>query len=427
MAESAQVPSPDQAGGSHQSPGPESQIPKLPTPDSEGMRDSARLLSELERTSSRLQPPKIKTENTADRTSLEEYLSRLRANESRIHRYLLRHVSEVRAIVEAAATAVRRGGTLWVMGEGELDAVARVLVTGFFSHGEVGLRAHVFEDPLAEAMAVIATGASPPEALPGDLLLAFCLSGSDEFRARIERARGLGLFIAVVRSKTLDPVEQGDDIGLALPVAGFRWLCSAALTVGRVINRVARGILSQHSRSGKFVEVACPGCAESVLVEEEFVGRRGLCPFCRALFEIPRSQADGRGGSRRLVIGDEALAGGERRIATRFRPSDCSVSLQVGEPPDAGATGRPLVELEADGLEFAAAAGDSILHELGDGAVVWLRLEIPAFLEPIITQGTVVRREAATSQGAVRVEVQFSDPDGAVRAKLERLAMARGF
>ncbi len=367
-----------------------------------------------------------------DHNNLQEYLKRLADSERRIHRHLCRHMREVRGISEVAATAVRRGGTVWVMGEGDLDPVARLLANGFFRQGEKALRSQVFEDRLAAVFESEASDEETGEPVPGDLLLALALDGNSEFVSMVDRAQEKGLFVAIIRSVTVGGLTGAGDIELALPVRGLRWICSAALTAGRVINRMARGLLSEQERAGELVEVTCPGCAETVLVEEEFAGRRGICPFCRAVFEIPRKdQVDA--GSRRVVVGEQAappspdgIDGGVRRVSTQFRPSDCSVSVGIdGPPPDDGREPMPLVDLEPGSLEFAISAKDDALASYQDGARVWLKLFVPAFLEPIATEGTVVKRSSDAAEDAFRVAVKFDDQDGGVRRKLERLAIAR--
>jgi len=168
------------------------------------------------------------------------------------------------------------------------------------------------------------------------------------------------------------------------------------------VEEVADDEAAAPSPQGALIRFACDTCAETLLAGAAEVGKTAACPFCGGAVEVPAGAC--------AAAGEEP---GARAVTLKLRLDECHVTL-------AGPDGRPrrarLVDIVEDGVEVDVEA-----DALAEGAGTTVRLEAPAFLEPLVAPGRVERVAPAggSGPGAARAIVRL---EGASRDVLDRLA-----
>ena len=171
----------------------------------------------------------------------------------------------------------------------------------------------------------------------------------------------------------------------------------------------------------RLIQFRCKECREPILADPAEAGERARCPFCGRRVKVPRATG------RLYQPAQATLSQGSRQVSLRFSLEECRLSIT----PAGGAELEGRVEdVTADGIEASLGAAEA--KALAIGVTVELRVETPAFLEPLVTTATVERIFApasASPDGASgRARALLPLDAGATRearAKLARLAELR--
>jgi hypothetical protein len=170
----------------------------------------------------------------------------------------------------------------------------------------------------------------------------------------------------------------------------------------------------------RLIQFRCKECREPILADPTEAGSRARCPFCGRRVKVPRA-------SGRLYRPTQAtLSQGARQVSLSFTLAECRLAIT---PPGAPAFAGEVEDVTPDGIECSLASADA--RALAIGATVELRVETPAFLEPLVTTATVERifAPAGPDGPGARARVLLPLDAGAsreARAKLARLAELRG-
>ncbi|MEZ6186459.1 MAG: hypothetical protein R3F62_15800, partial [Planctomycetota bacterium] len=98
----------------------------------------------------------------------------------------------------------------------------------------------------------------------------------------------------------------------------------------------------------------------------------------------------------RDALSSESAAGDEPRVSMRYTVSQCRIRWGRGGWPDDSAPAHELLQLNQDSLVFILDSDDEAGSTLQKGDELWVRLAIPAFIEPLLLRG-VLERIAGTS------------------------------
>lgn len=147
--------------------------------------------------------------------------------------------------------------------------------------------------------------------------------------------------------------------------------------------------------------------------------------------EMPRKERGARpSGTSASASGSTIEPGAEppRRLSSRFTVAECRIRWGRGGYPDDGSPAHELVSLTSSRLELTLDPDDEAGHTLQKGDELYLRIEIPAFMEPVLVQGVLVaiRGTAGDGRRGSRVDVEFREVDPTVRRKLARAAESMG-
>jgi len=151
---------------------------------------------------------------------------------------------------------------------------------------------------------------------------------------------------------------------------------------------------------------SCTNCGESIAVMKRFAGRRGTCPHCHANVTVP-------------VLGDaagEPVETAESRKFMRFSVRDCVLDV-VMEREDGYAERfrghTALEDMSQGGMQFAhyppvdRESADGRPEPIPIGSQIRFRLNTPAFLDPIMTKGEVLRVTEIPETTGFRYGVKF--------------------
>ena len=138
--------------------------------------------------------------------------------------------------------------------------------------------------------------------------------------------------------------------------------------------------------------------------------------------ELPadRAAAPGSGSASDPSLDGE---GGSRRLSSRYTIGDCRLRWGRGGYPDETSPQHQLVVLSSARLSFFLDPDDEAGSTLQKGDELWLRVDVPAFIEPILVRG-VLKDISGTSGGGrgARATLEFTELDPAQRRKLARAA-----
>jgi hypothetical protein len=112
-----------------------------------------------------------------------------------------------------------------------------------------------------------------------------------------------------------------------------------------------------------------------------------------------------------------------RLVSSRFTVQDCRLRFGRGGYPDESSPEHPLEALSASRLVFSLDPDDDLGSTLEKGDELWVRLSVPAFLEPVLARGTITRigGSASPSRGT-QIEIEWKELDATVSRKLARAA-----
>jgi hypothetical protein len=113
-----------------------------------------------------------------------------------------------------------------------------------------------------------------------------------------------------------------------------------------------------------------------------------------------------------------------RLVSGRFTVSDCHLRFGRGGFPDGDSPTHALEALSPATLSFRLNQDDEMAGTLEKGDELYVRLEVPAFLEPVLVRGAVLRIGGSSGGGprGSRVELELRDVDPLTARKLARAA-----
>lgn len=126
--------------------------------------------------------------------------------------------------------------------------------------------------------------------------------------------------------------------------------------------------------------------------------------------------------------GSSDSARGSQLVSARFTVNDCKVRFGRGGYPDDTGPENPLDSLSTRGAVFSLDPQDELGQTVERGDELWMRISVPAFIEPVLVRG-IVQRIGGTSDGGragTRVDIEWKDLDATVTRKLARAAESLG-
>src|SRR5581483_12061436 len=116
------------------------------------------------------------------------------------------------------------------------------------------------------------------------------------------------------------------------------------------------------------------------------------------------------------------------RVSSRFTVQDCKVRFGRGGFPDDTGPEHPLDLLSTKGAVFSLDPQDELGSTVEKGDELWVRISVPAFIEPVLVRGTVLRIGGNSDGGraGTRLDIEWKDLDANVTRKLARAAETLG-
>jgi hypothetical protein len=136
------------------------------------------------------------------------------------------------------------------------------------------------------------------------------------------------------------------------------------------------------------------------------------------------------GGSSAPSDPEDPTAGPDsRRVSARYTAGECKLRWGRGGYPDDTGPEHSLVQLDRSGLAFVLNPEDEACGTLQKGDELYVRLSIPAFIEPILVRGAlqeITGISGNTSGEGARAELLFQEMDPNVRRKIHRASENMG-
>lgn len=107
-----------------------------------------------------------------------------------------------------------------------------------------------------------------------------------------------------------------------------------------------------------------------------------------------------------------------RFVSNRFKVQECTLRFASGGFPDDTVQEHPLIQLDPQNVSFSLDGEDDAAATLSQGDELWLRIEVPAFLEPILARAAIVGFETLDNQDGLRFNLQFTDIENDHRRKI---------
>lgn len=111
-----------------------------------------------------------------------------------------------------------------------------------------------------------------------------------------------------------------------------------------------------------------------------------------------------------------------RMVSARFSIQDCKIRWGRGGFPDETSPPHRLLQLTRGEATFQIANDDEAAATLHIEDELWVRIEIPAFIDPILARGRLRDLSGAVGNGGTTAHLDFLDLDDALRRKLDRAA-----
>jgi phosphoheptose isomerase len=133
-----------------------------------------------------------------------------------------------------------------------------------------------------------------------------------------------------------------------------------------------------------------------------------------------------RPGSSADASHDESSRNSGRLVSARFSVQDCKLRFGIGGFPDDSGPEHPLQLLTPRGLSFILNSEDDMSSTVDKGDELWVRLSVPAFIEPVLVRAAVLRIGGNSGGRGTRVELEWKELDPAIIRKLARAAETLG-
>lgn len=114
-----------------------------------------------------------------------------------------------------------------------------------------------------------------------------------------------------------------------------------------------------------------------------------------------------------------------RMVSARFSVQDCTIRWGRGGFPDDSSPAHTLLDFDGGQALFLLDHDDEAAATLAIQDELWVRIEVPAFLEPILTRARIMDLAGSAGNGGTTATLQFSELEARTRQKLERAAAAR--
>jgi hypothetical protein len=114
-----------------------------------------------------------------------------------------------------------------------------------------------------------------------------------------------------------------------------------------------------------------------------------------------------------------------RMVSARFSVQDCTIRWGRGGFPDDSSPAHTLLDFDGGQALFLLDHDDEAAATLAIEDELWVRIEVPAFLEPILTRARILDLAGSAGNGGTTATLQFSELEAQTRQKLERAAAAR--
>lgn len=114
-----------------------------------------------------------------------------------------------------------------------------------------------------------------------------------------------------------------------------------------------------------------------------------------------------------------------RMVSARFSVRDCTIRWGRGGFPDDSSPAHTLLDFDGGQALFLLDHDDEAAATLAIEDELWVRIEVPAFMEPILTRARILDLAGSAGNGGTTATLQFSELEARTRQKLERAAAAR--
>ena len=114
-----------------------------------------------------------------------------------------------------------------------------------------------------------------------------------------------------------------------------------------------------------------------------------------------------------------------RMVSARFSVQDCTIRWGRGGFPDDSSPPHSLIDFDGGQALFILDHHDEAAATLQIEDELWVRIEVPAFLEPILARGRIHDLSGSAGNGGTTATLLFGEVEAATRRKLERAAAAR--
>jgi len=328
---------------------------------------------------------------------------------------LLEAAAEHGELVDAIAGALLAGRALALLAEPPHAPIAREIAHAIrrpFGHDLWPPLLTLTPDPRLLSLIGCDYGLAEPLAHQAELLLlardvALVVAGpqpSDDLRRALGIAATRG---AVVAALGLPPCDIQAQPRVSLPQAPDDQLLACQLALGHALAHTLAERLPRDHPHGLDTPLAafhCDNCHTPHIVPAHLAGRRGVCPACY---------------NNILLAPDLASPDAEQRSSLRFGLRQCSLALALAAPnkPPVPVPGQmTLANLSRGGL-LCDVANPGV--ELQPGDPIHIKLHTPAFQQPLLLPGTVLR--ITREQGRHRIGIVFGDCPPATTERLRIL------
>jgi len=175
----------------------------------------------------------------ASETVLSALLDDLSRRHTVLHGHLVARFGALMELANEIARAACCESLVWVTAEGPLAAFSRTVVHRIFERDE--------DSPIAARVMPPADedGAPSLDVLPGDVVLAFALSGRcRDFQAQLDTANAAGVAVGLIHPE--GSAARAEGVRLSLPPTSGRFVVAADMHVSRILDAVARQLIRER-------------------------------------------------------------------------------------------------------------------------------------------------------------------------------------